>query len=109
MISLLEILHTIGEEKESGLVCIDDWRWPDVDHLKQMGFDFNGDYKLTTNKPPIMSIYKKKEKGEDGKEVQYFYLEETKKDKKDTKRFKDFENIINYFDTYSQPDIEKNI
>jgi hypothetical protein len=107
MILLKELLHTIGEEKKSGLIPIDDWRFPDVDHLVCMGFDFNSDYYLQTNKDPEMKVYKKKETGEDGKETESYYLEE--KDKENTKRFSKFEDLIDFFDTYSQPEIDKNM
>lgn len=106
MISLLELLHTIGEEKKSGLIDIDSWRWADVEHLANMGFAFDGDYYMKTDKSPIMTIYKKKEKDEQGKKAEYFYLEE---EGKETKRFKLFNDLIDFFDTYSQPEIDKNM
>ena len=106
MISLMEILHTIGDEKKSGLIPIDNWKWPDVDHLATMGFGFNSDYYMTTDKDPIMKVYKKKEKDPStGKEEEYFYLEEKEKP---LKRFKIFNDLIDFFDKYEQPEIDKN-
>ena len=106
MITLKEILHTIGEEKKSGLINIDDWKWTEVDHLATMGFGFDSDYYMRTNKDPIMKIYKKKETDpETGKEEEFFYLEE---EKKSVKRFKSFNDLIDFFDTYEQPEIDKN-
>ena len=107
MISLKEILHTIGEEKRSGLIKIDSWRWPDVEHLATMGFGFDGDYYMRTNKEPELKIYKKKEiDTTTGKTTAFFYLEE--KDKPE-KRFRNFNDLIDFFDTYDQPEIDKNI
>ena len=107
MISLKEILHTIGEEKKSGLIDINSWRWPDVDHLANMGFGFDGDYYMRTDKDPEMRVYKKKEKDPTtGKKVEFFYLEE---EGKPEKRFKNFGDLIDFFDTYEQPEIDKNM
>jgi hypothetical protein len=105
--TLKEILHTIGEEKKSGLIPIDDWRWPDVDHLATMGFKFNSDYYMQTDKEPDMRVYKKKEDDPaTGKKNESFYLEEKGKS---AKRFKNFYDLIDFFDTYEQPEIDKNM
>lgn len=104
MIVLKELLHSIESDKKDGLVHLDDWRYPDLDHLATMGFDFNGDFKMTTDMPPYLVVYKKKDKGEDGKEVENFYVEEKGKA---TRRFKEFNEVIDYFDTYAQPEIDK--
>lgn len=107
MITLKELLHVVGEEKKSGLVNIDDWRWPDVDHLATMGFQFDGDFQMRTDKDPDMVVYKKKEKdGTNGKTTEYYYLEEKGKP---SKRFKNFNDMIDFFDTYEQPEIDKNM
>jgi hypothetical protein len=107
MITLLELLHTLGEEKQSGLIPIDDWRWPDVDHLATMGFKFDGDYYMRTDKEPYMKVYKKKEEDPStGKKIVWFFLEE---EKKPVKRFKNFNDLIDFFDTYQQPEIDKNM
>jgi hypothetical protein len=104
---LTELLNTIDQEKAEGLVNIDDWRWPDVDHLVTMGFKFQDDHHFQTEKPPKMRIYKKKELDEaTGKKTTYFYVEEPKKK---LKRFKSFNDVIDFFDAYAQPDIDKNI
>jgi hypothetical protein len=103
---LMELLHTMDAENKDGLVNVDDWRWPDVDHLITMGFEFGDDHHLQTNKEPRITIYKKKEKDKDGKKTQYFYVEEQGREKK---RFKNFNDVIDYFDTYSQPELDKNM
>lgn len=106
-LKLTEILHTIGDEKKSGMIPIDDWRWPDVDHLASMGFGFDGSYCLRTNKEPEMTVYKKKEKDPTTKKKEeYFYLEE---EGKPLKRFKHFNDLIDFFDTYPQEEIDKNM
>jgi len=105
MIRLKEILNTLKEEEKDGLINIDDWRWPDVDHLVNMGFEFADDFRMITPKEPKITIYKKKEKNSDGKEDECFYIEETDRDKK---RFNAFNDVIDYFDTYSQPILDKN-
>jgi len=120
MISLKEILHIIGDEKKSGLINVDSWRWPDVDHLATMGFGFDGDYYMRTDKDPEMRVYKKKENDPvTKKKTEFFYLDEEpsnglkepdeKKEKQPTKRFKNFSDLIDYFDTYEQPEIDKNM
>ena len=108
MIKLTELLHSIKQEKEDGLVDVDSWRWPDVDHLINMGFDFGDDYHLNTTKDPKITVYKKKEDTEDenGKKEEYFYVEE---DDKKTKRFKSFSDVIDFFDHYEQPELDKNM
>lgn len=104
---LTELLNTIDAEAEKGLVNIDDWRWPDVDHLITMGFKFKDDHHLETEKPPKMVIYKKKGLDEaTGKNTTHFYIEEPKKK---LKRFKTFNDVIDFFDTYQQPDLDKNM
>lgn len=107
MILLKELLHSITNEKKEGLINLDGWRWPDVDHLITMGFEFGDDYHMSTNKDPIMTIYQKKDKDpESDEEENYFYIEEKGREKK---RFKTFGDLIDYFDTYSQPEIDKNM
>lgn len=107
MIKLSEILHEIDDESKEGLICIDDWRWPDVDHLVSMGFDFADDHRFHTTKEPKIIVYKKKEKDDEkGEEAEFFYVEEKERA---TKRFKSFNDVVDYFDTYSQPDLDKNI
>ena len=103
--TLTELLHSIDQENKNGLVNIDDWRWPDVDHLISMGFEFSDDFHLRTNKDPEIIIYKKKEAGVDGNKTEFFYVEEKDREKK---RFAKFSDVIDYFDTYSQPELDKN-
>ena len=107
MISLTELLHSIDEENKDGLVPIDDWRWPDVDHLVTMGFKFIDDHHMRTEKPPKITISKKKSLDETtGKKDSYFYIEEPKKA---VKRFKTFNDVIDFFDGYQQPELDKNM
>lgn len=106
MIALTELLNTIANEKKSGLVNIDDWRWPDVDHLISMGFEFGDDHHLNTPKEPRITVYKKKDLDETtGQKSECFYVEEKKRG---VKRFKKFSDVIEYFDSYSQPELDKN-
>jgi len=106
MISLLELLHSVRLEEKSGMINVDSWRWPDVDHLINMGFEFGDDFHLNTPKDPKITVYKKKDLDQSsGKKQDYFYVEEKGRE---TKRFKSFNDVIDYFDTYSQPDLDKN-
>ena len=107
MISLTELLHAIDDENKEGFVKIDEWRWPDVDHLVTMGFKFIDDNHMQTEKPPKITISKKKNLEEaTGKKESYFYIEEPKKP---LKRFKTFNDVIDFFDGYPQEEIDKNI
>ncbi len=107
MIKLVEILNRIDTENAEGLINIDDWRWPDVDHLVNMGFEFGDDFRLKTPQKPEITIYKKKSTDEaTGKPHDFFYVEEG--DRKQ-KRFKMFNDVIDYFDTYAQPELDKNM
>ena len=104
---LTELLHSIDDEAKEGLVNVDEWRWPDVDHLATMGFKFLDDHHMQTEKPPKMVIYKKKNLDETtGKQTSYFYIEQPKRA---TKRFKAFNDVIDFFDNYRQPELEKNM
>ena len=102
---LIELLHSIEKQNKDGLVNIDDWRWPDVDHLISMGFEFMDDYRFQTNRDPKIIVYRKKEPNEDGEKIDFFYVEE---DGKKIRRFETFNDVIDYFDTYSQPELDKN-
>jgi len=105
MIKLLELLHSIKNEEKEGLINVDSWRWPDVEHLINMGFELGDDFHLNTPKEPKMKVYKKKDIDEStGKKCDYFYVEEEKREKK---RFKSFNDVIDYFDTYSQPELDE--
>lgn len=106
MIKLTELLHSVASENKEGLIKIDDWRWPDVDHLVTMGFEFGDDHHMHTTKDPEIVIYKKKSVDKaTGKNEEYFYIQEPKRD---TKRFKSFSDVIEYFDHYPQEEIDKN-
>lgn len=105
MITLKELLNTIEDESKEALVKIDDWRFPDIDHLINMGFEFSDDYRLKTPKEPNITVYKKKEQNnKTGKSEEVFYVEE---DSRDKKRFTNFYDIIDFFDRYDQPSIDK--
>jgi len=104
---LKELLHAIDEESKEGLIEIDSWRWPDVDHLATMGFKLMDDYRMQTEKPPKMVIYRKKGLDEaTGKNSSSWYIEEPKRA---AKRFKTFNDVIDFFDNYKQPELEKNM
>ena len=95
---LTEILHTVSNEKEQGLINVDDWKMMDADHLKSMGFEFDGDYQMSLKSPEI-KVYKKKfPQGE-------FFV--VKAEDQQPQVFKEFEEVINFFDHYSQPEIDK--
>lgn len=103
---LTELLHSINKENKEGLINVDDWRWPDVDHLVAMGFEFGDDHHMVTPKDPKIIIYKKKAKDEAGKVHEFFFIEEPDRE---NKRFKTFNDVIDYFDHYAQPEIDKNL
>ena len=96
--TLTEILHTIQDDKEKGLVNIDDWKWADADHLKTMGFDFDGDYVMSM-KDPAIKVYKKK-----SPQGEIFMVEA---EKQQSKAFQQFDQVVEFFDHYSQPEIDK--
>lgn len=106
MISLLKILKEVLENKDNEFVPLDEWKWNEVDYLANMEFQMDGEYNMITTSPPYFKVYLKKEKNEEGKEVRFYYLEEKKKETS-TKRFRKFNDLIDYFDTYSQPEIDQ--
>ena len=107
MIKLTELLHSVDEENKEGFIAVDEWRWPDVDHLVTMGFKVVDDYHMQTEKPPKITISKKKVKDkETGKQTSYFYIEEPKRA---IKRFANFNDVIEFFDGYKQPELDKNM
>jgi len=107
MISLVELMHSISAETKEGLVNVDDWRFSDLSHLMDMGFEFGDDYHLNTPKDPKITIYKKKDVDAlTRKKQEYFYVEE---EKRKLKRFENFNDVIDYFDTYQQPELDKNM
>jgi len=100
----------MDKESKEGLVNLDSWRWPDVEHLGDMGFEFGDDWHMNTPSrgdpdSPNITIYKKNEVDESGKKTSFFYVEEPKRAKK---RFKEFSEVIDYFDNYAQPAIDRN-
>lgn len=106
---LTEILKLIDKESKNGLINVEDWRIQDAEHLLEMGFKINDDYKFSTDRDPKITIYKKREEPIEKESKQdieeYFYVEE---ESKTTRRFKEFEDIIEYFSKYSQPELDKN-
>ena len=104
MILLKELIHSTAKENKSGMIHIDDWRLPEVDYLHNMGFIFEDDFKMSTPKPPIITIYKKKDNPDDKKSLEKFYLEEPNKS---VKTFNEFRDIISFFDSYEQEEIDK--
>lgn len=102
-ILLKELLNAIDKENKSGMICIDNWKLNEVEYLHNVGFIFEDDFKMSTPKPPIISIYKKKDDAADKKSKGTFYLEEPDKS---VKTFKDFKDMISYFDQYEQPSVD---
>jgi hypothetical protein len=102
-LKLTELLHHIKTEKKDGMVNIDDWRFPDVGHLLDMGFDFEDDFHLSTPKEPKITIYQKKEVNEKNEKVPFFFVQE---ENQTLKKFERFNDVIDYFDKYSQPEID---
>lgn len=95
---LSEVLHSISAEKQRGLINIDDWKFTDADYLKSMGFEFDGDYTMSMKSPEI-KVYKKKfPQGE-------FFVVESKDN--GIKILPTFDSVIEYFDKYPQPEIDK--
>lgn len=104
MISLTELLHSIDKENKDGLISVDDWRLPEIDHLINMGFELMDEFHLNMESPKII-VYKKKDDDEaSGKKQDYFYVKE---EERGIKRFKSFNDVIDYFDTYEQPALDK--
>lgn len=136
MYNLLEILHSIAEEKKKGHVPIDDWKLSEAEYLFEMGFKATDEYNFTLDGKPRIIIFKKKQKDDITGEVsEYYFLDDRTNvdvhgnaidNKKNVtneddsvddnlpkvtkiKRFKTFEEIEKYFNQYSQPDLEKNL
>lgn len=90
MISLKEIIHSVEEEKKSGLINVEDWTLTETDYLSDIGFKPNGDFAMGLENPPLM-VFRK----EDG-----FHLKDGKK--KTHLLFKKFEDMMEHFDSYEQ-------
>lgn len=107
MIKLTELLHSSQEKEKNGLINIDDWRWPELDHLINMGFEYMDDFRLATSRDPKITVYKKKDiDPKTNKTEEFFFVEEPDREQK---RFKLFNDVIDYFDAYVQPELDKNI
>lgn len=100
MIRLTELLHSIHKEDSDGLTKVDDWKFPDAQHLIDMKFEIADDHHFKTGMPPKMTVYRKRigDKCQNKKEETHaFHLEE---EGKTTKRFSEFNDLIEYFATY---------
>jgi len=91
MIKLVELLHTIRDEHESGLTPTDNWKITDVDFLTDMGFNTNGIYHFGMDNPKI-KVYHKKGEG--------FIVEDKTRNEKQT--FQKFADLMEYFSKYQQ-------
>jgi hypothetical protein len=105
MIPLLsEILSSIHDEEEMGMVDLDDWKLSEVDHLIEMGFEPNGQYKLVLPNPRMMAFKKKKVLHQLPKNIKavgegYVLIDD---DKKKTHIFPTFASMVEFFDNYEQ-------
>ena len=91
MIKLSEILHTIRDEKKTGLIPVDRWNMLHADFLEDMGFKADGVNHYAIEKPPIKISYKK---------GVGFVVED--KSKKQTYNFKNFKQLTEFFSSYKQ-------
>lgn len=95
---LLEILHSLSGERKKGLINIDDWKFEHVAHLKDMGFDFDGDFTLSLESPKIKITKKNTPQGD------LFILED---EDKGIYQFRKFDDIVNFFDNYHQKEFDQ--
>lgn len=104
MLKLSEILHSIEDEESQGLIDLDDWKLSEIDYLTDMGFDFDGNYKMRLQNPE-MSVYKKKgmqhQLPKDIMAVGEGYVLEDKAKNK-THDFTTFKQMVEFFDNYQQ-------
>ena len=107
----MELLHTSNQADEENFVPIDEWDWNEVDHLATMGFSFDGEYHMRL-KSPKMAIYKKNEgrkkdplSATNKEEETPFYLE----DPTGKHKFRNFHQLMSFFDTYEQKDLNKHL
>ncbi len=61
MIRLAELLHTIHNDKEDGLVPVDDWKMTDAEYLFDVGFELAGSNFVALKRPRLMISFKKGE------------------------------------------------
>jgi hypothetical protein len=104
IIKLSEILQSIDEDEKSEMVNLDDWKLSEIDHLVEMGFEQDGDYKMILTNPRMV-VYKKKEMAHQlPKDVQAlgpgYVLEDGSKNKKYV--FPTFMGMVEFFDNYEQ-------
>jgi len=105
MILLKELLDLEDHPKKNGMLHVEEWKLPEVEYLHNVGFDFLDDYKMGIDKSPYLTIYKNEnETNEKGKPNVFFTIEEKGKS---NKTFKEFGDVINYFDTFQQHEIDK--
>jgi hypothetical protein len=91
MIKLVELLHTIAGENETGLTETDNWKITDANFLIDMGFKVNGIYHFGMDSPEI-KVYHKKGQG--------FVVEDRTKNQKQV--FPKFKDLMEYFSKYQQ-------
>jgi len=105
MILLRELLSDMHHEKKNGMLHVEEWKLPEVEYLHNVGFDFLDDYKMGIDKSPYLTIYKNENETEEkGKPKVFFTVEEKGKS---NKTFKEFGDVISYFDTFPQHEIDK--
>ena len=104
IIKLSEILHSIDEDEKSDMVNLDDWKLSEIDHLVEMGFEQDGDYKMMLNNPKMVVCKKKKITHQLPKDIQAigpgYVLKDGSKNK--TYTFSTFMEMVEFFDNYEQ-------
>jgi hypothetical protein len=104
MIKLKSILESLENEKNSDLILLDDWKLTEIDYLMDMGFNQDGDYSLTLNKPKIKVYKKKKINHKLSTDLhalgEGYIIEDEEKNKKYI--FPTFGKMVNFFDNYEQ-------
>lgn len=88
---ILESLHVLRDEKEDGLVEVDNWKITHAMYLEDMGFKNDGMFYYALKKPDIRISYKK---------GQGFIVED--KDKKTKQAFRKFREVEEHFSNYTQ-------
>ena len=89
MIKLMELLNTIRQENEEGLVPVDNWSARHAMYLEDMGFKNDGIYHYSLKKPEIKLSYKKG--------MGFIVDDKVKNEKTTLPKFKDVEEFfMNY-------------
>ena len=84
---LLEILHTVEDEQKSNLINVDEWKFADSEHLKDMGFELEGDYHYKLDNPPMTVYQQKSPQVQEGQKGSFFVIDEPKKGKRAFRNF----------------------